>query len=97
MNVSLVWIDHPVYTSIFYSSVIADSVNFVPRFNKKNKFLEIAYGSSLTLSLNENLHPTKNRVPNTVVQKKFTFADREQRENVVLNVSIDLQSSSQCY
>ena len=44
-----------------WSNNFADSVNFFPCFNKKErkKFVEFAYVSSLPLQFYENLHPSE--------------------------------------
>ena len=49
-----------------WSNNIADSLNFIPRFNKeeRKKFVEIAYGHSLPVSFYESLHQTDSRIVN---------------------------------
>lgn len=64
---------------------------FCSGFNKeeRKKSKEIAYGSSLPLLLYENLHLTKNKVPNTVAQStEVDFAERESNEKMQASIHI---------
>ena len=67
----------PVFSMVHQHHIFSQ---FCSGFNKeeRKKSKEIAYGSSLPLLLYENLHPTKNKVPNTVAQStEVDFAERE--------------------
>ena len=74
-----------------WSNNLADSLNFIPRFNKeeRKKFVEIAYGYSLPISYYESLHRTDDRAVNNEehVNDVQNPLNSDSAERTTINVS----------